>query len=53
MFMTIQECSAGTPTELLDISPSASKSLYNVVNVVAEFVNLSDVVKARERDIET
>ena len=46
-------CSAGTPPELLNISPSASESLYNIVNIIAEFMDLKDMVEARERDIET
>ena len=51
--MNVQACSAGTPTELLDLSPSASESLYNVENVIAKFMDLKDMVEARERDIET
>ena len=42
---TAQACSAGTPPELLNIAPSATESLYNIVDVVAEVVDVDDVVE--------
>lgn len=42
---TAHACSAGTPPELLNIAPSATETLYNIVDVVAEVVDVDNVVE--------
>ena len=45
--------SAGAPSKLLNIAPSMTKSLYNIVDIVAEVVGINDIVEAFQRDVET
>lgn len=42
----VQARSAGTPTELLNIAPSATESLDNIVDIIAEIMDVEDMVKA-------
>ena len=49
---TTQVHSTATPSELLDMTPSAPESVCNIVDAVAQAVTIDDKVEAFQRYVE-
>ena len=47
-----QSCSARTPSKLLDVTCPVAKSLNDVVNIIAEMVNVGNILEAFKGNIE-